>query len=270
MTRIGINILLTSTFFIAVLVFVTNVPAKSEADNRIIILYDSIGKHPAMQPDWGFAAYVEFNGKHMLFDTGNNAEILEQNSKAAEVDLSTIDFAVISHWHADHTAGLEYLRTINPNIPIYIPQDFSDTDKDQNKFKFTQLTEISEVSQDVFVISTIRDNANLSKLQELTLALQTSQGLILIAGCSHPGIQHIVEAATKIDARILNVLGGFHLLHTPQDKINSIAASLKEDYNVKQVAPGHCTGNAAVQEFMNIFQKDFIFAGLGTEIRVPR
>ena len=44
--------------------------------NRVTILYDSFGKSPSMTMDWGFAALVEYGGKHILFDTGNNSQIL--------------------------------------------------------------------------------------------------------------------------------------------------------------------------------------------------
>lgn len=223
-----------------------------------------------MKTDWGFAAFIEFSGKRILFDTGNNAEILKQNSNAANVDLSTIDFAVISHWHDDHTAGLDYLLEINPDVPIYIPKDFSKESPDRNNFKFTQLTEISEISQDIFIISALRDKPGLSKLQELTLVLQSSQGLILIAGCSHPGILQIVEAARKINSQIVNIFGGFHLLRTPAKEISAIASALRNEYKVQNIAPGHCTGKKAVLEFSNLFQEDFIHAGLGTVIELPR
>jgi 7,8-dihydropterin-6-yl-methyl-4-(beta-D-ribofuranosyl)aminobenzene 5'-phosphate synthase len=41
-----------------------------------------------MQKDWGYAAFVEYGGKRILFDTGNNPDILAQNAKAKGIDLS--------------------------------------------------------------------------------------------------------------------------------------------------------------------------------------
>lgn len=252
------------------LILITSPVVQSETSNRITILYDSFGNNPGMKTDWGFAAYIEFSGKRILFDTGNNAEILKQNSQAADIDLSTIDFAVISHWHDDHTSGLDYIRDINPNVPIYIPVDFSKENTDQNNFKITQLTEINEISQNIFIISALRNKPELSKLQELTLALQSSQGLILIAGCSHPGILQIVAAATKIDPQIVNIFGGFHLIRTPTKEIRTIASALKNEYKVQNIAPGHCTGETAVGEFSKLFQERLIYSGLGTVIELPQ
>jgi 7,8-dihydropterin-6-yl-methyl-4-(beta-D-ribofuranosyl)aminobenzene 5'-phosphate synthase len=43
---------------------------------QITILYDAFGKPGPMQKDWGYAALVEYGGKRILFDTGNNPDIL--------------------------------------------------------------------------------------------------------------------------------------------------------------------------------------------------
>src|SRR5689334_15665691 len=86
--------------------------------NRVTILYDAFGGRAGLTRDWGFAALVEYNGKRILFDTGNNADVFANNVRALGVDLRTIDFVVISHRHGDHTAGLNYLLTVNPGVRI--------------------------------------------------------------------------------------------------------------------------------------------------------
>src|SRR5881398_569163 len=91
--------------------------------NRITILYDAFGKPSSLKKDWGFSAFVEYDGKRILFDTGNNADIFAQNVKALGVDLKKLDFAVISHRHGDHTSGLSYLLGINPSVRIYVPKE---------------------------------------------------------------------------------------------------------------------------------------------------
>src|SRR5262249_37778934 len=95
----------------------------AESANRITILYDAFGKSSQLTRDWGFAALVEYDGKRILFDTGNNAQIFERNIKALKLDLSKLDFVVISHRHADHTSGLNYLLSINPTVKIYTPDE---------------------------------------------------------------------------------------------------------------------------------------------------
>src|SRR5215470_18548080 len=99
--------------------------AAAETPSRITILYDSFGKSPSLTMDWGFAALVEYGGKRILFDTGNNARIFEHNVKAAGVDLQKLDFAVMSHRHGDHMGGLAYLLKVNPTVKIYAPKERS-------------------------------------------------------------------------------------------------------------------------------------------------
>ena len=71
----------------------------------------------------GIAALIEYGGKRILFDTGNNPEILAQNTKAKGIDLSKLDFAIMSHRHGDHMGGLAYLLSVNPKVKIYAPKE---------------------------------------------------------------------------------------------------------------------------------------------------
>lgn len=90
---------------------------------QITVLYDAFGKTATMQKDWGYAAFIEYGGKRILFDTGNNPEILAQNAKAKGVDLTKLDFVVMSHRHGDHMGGLTYLLKVNPTVKIYAPKE---------------------------------------------------------------------------------------------------------------------------------------------------
>ena len=232
-----------------------------------------------------------------------NADIFKQNAAASNIDLSRTDFAVISHRHGDHTSGLNYLFEIHPNVPVYTPnekfglfgsqlpgdfypqiahlpthlrmyagntQEHINSGSPWNNANFIRLSETTEIANDIFIISTTSSTPGTLELQELSLALKSSAGLILVVGCSHPGIVNIVDTATKIDSRILNIFGGFHLLRTSVPKIRSIATALRSDYNVAKIAPGHCTGESAVNQFLKIFADDYVYAGLGTTIDLPK
>ena len=84
-------------------------PAYAQSNTaQITVLYDAFGKTSTMKKDWGFSALIEYGGKRILFDTGNNAEIFAHNVEAKGVDLRQLDFAVVSHRHGDHTSGLNH------------------------------------------------------------------------------------------------------------------------------------------------------------------
>src|SRR5580765_8906649 len=90
---------------------------------QITVLYDAFGKAAAMQKDWGYAALIEYGGKRILFDTGNNPDTLAQNARAKGIDLAKLDFVVMSHRHGDHMGGMAYLLSVNPKVKIYAPKE---------------------------------------------------------------------------------------------------------------------------------------------------
>src|SRR5215469_7672823 len=93
----------------------------AEPQSRITILYDAFGNDASMKKDWGFSALVEVAGKRILFDTGNDRDTFAANVKAKGVDLTNLDFVVVSHRHGDHMAGLSHVLSVNPNVKIYAP-----------------------------------------------------------------------------------------------------------------------------------------------------
>src|SRR5947199_1433508 len=93
------------------------------AECQITILYDGCGKDAASGKDWGFSALVEVAGKRILFDTGNDRDIFAANVKAKNIDLTNLDFVVLSHRHSDHMAGLSHVLSVNPKVKIYAPRE---------------------------------------------------------------------------------------------------------------------------------------------------
>jgi 7,8-dihydropterin-6-yl-methyl-4-(beta-D-ribofuranosyl)aminobenzene 5'-phosphate synthase len=71
----------------------------------------------------GYAALIEYGGKRILCDTGNNGDTLAQNARAKGIDLSKLDFVVMSHRHGDHMGGLAYLLSVNPKVKIFAPKE---------------------------------------------------------------------------------------------------------------------------------------------------
>ena len=96
--------------------------AAAGPENRITILYDAFGKDASMRKDWGFSALVEIAGKRILFDTGDDRDIFAANVKAKNVDLTKLDFVVLSHRHGDHMAGLAHVLSVNPTVKITRPR----------------------------------------------------------------------------------------------------------------------------------------------------
>lgn len=72
----------------------------------------------------GFSVFVEFDGKKILFDTGQSGAFVN-NAKKLGIRLSEADFVVLSHGHYDHTGGVPaLLKELRKKIPCYIGKEF--------------------------------------------------------------------------------------------------------------------------------------------------
>ena len=290
-------------FALAAVSLLLAISAHAVAKDRVTILYDAFSDNKAVTKDWGFSALVEHDGKRILFDTGNNAAIFERNVKALDVDLSKLDFVVISHRHSDHTTGLKYLLSVNPNVAIYAPNesvggifggaaapglikpvtslpehmryyDGHYPDKIPTGYpwsggNFVLVDKLTEISPGVFLVFTISKTPGTLELRELSLALRGPEGLSLIVGCSHPGIEEILQAATSIDPHVHFLCGGLHLVSTPETEIDRLVDNLKNKWKLEKVAPGHCTGEPAFLRLQKAFGNDYLYAGAGTRIEIP-
>ena len=300
----SVNVSINVTVLLIAMVSAAVSPGKAIAREgdlaQITILYDAFGKPSAMTKDWGFSAFIEYGGKRILFDTGNNAEIFEHNVKVKGVDLTNLDFVVVSHRHGDHMAGLNYLLKVNQKVKIYTPKEnfglfgaelpgtFYRRNEalppemryyDGNPPKvmhfgtpwpegnFARVTKTVEVAPGFYLILLKGPWGVDLDVMEISLAIDTPQGIVLIVGCSHPTIEKIVATAKQtINKPIHLVLGGTHLLPAKDDQIKQIARALRDDWKVEWIAPDHCTGEPAFAILKQAFGSRYLYAGVGTTI----
>jgi 7,8-dihydropterin-6-yl-methyl-4-(beta-D-ribofuranosyl)aminobenzene 5'-phosphate synthase len=102
-----------------------------------------------------------------------------------------------------------------------------------------------EIASGIYLIFLVSDKPGTLELHELSLALKAPNGMVLVVGCSHPGIDKIVQVAATIDPRIHLIVGGFHLVVANDAEIQTIVTALHDTLHVEYVAPGHCTGEPA-------------------------
>lgn len=234
---------------------------------KLTVIYDNNSTQNNLQADWGFSCLIESDTNKILFDTGDKGNILLKNMKELNIDPFSIDAIFISHADHDHTGGLSDFLKINSNIKIYYPISLHDKLVNMIKNYGAQLfpiKEFTEISPGLFSLGEIG-----KQRPEQTLVIRSSKGLIIITGCSHPGITNILEITKNKfpDEKIYLVLGGFHLYKSNEEEIKNIVQKIFE-MKILTIAPAHCTGNTANRIFNDIFSIDYIEIDAGKIIRV--
>ena len=279
----------------------STVASSAHGPDRVTILYDAFGESRNLKLDWGFSSLVEYSGKKILFDAGNNAEIFAANVKAIGIDLRNLDAVVISHRHGDHTSGLSYLLKVNPKVKIYVPAEtfgafgsvlpkgfYKSVDSLPEKMRyfhgeepepfssgspwpeadFVRIDTRTEIAPGIFLVPTISKTPGTLELRELTLAFDTPRGLVIVVGCSHSGVEEILTAASSLNPHIHMVVGGLHLVKATDTEIERLANALHDQWKLDRIAPGHCTGEPAFTKFKQVFGESYLYAGLGSVLEI--
>ncbi len=249
---------------------------------RLTVLVDnSVAGVPGVKAVWGFACLVEAQGHTVLFDTGANPAVLKENLAALKLDPSRIEAIVISHYHGDHTLGAPGLG-LPPGLRVFTPRSFDGYTKIVAAFDAAGLVRapvadrtellpgiaVSEPMQFGGPIS-LGKRAFTDKGWEECLTVDTAEGLVVVVGCSHPGILAMLEQVRQRTGRpIALVIGGFHLLGGSRDEARSIAGTMKA-MGVSRVSATHCTGGAAEAIFREVYADNYVDAGAGAVITVP-
>ncbi len=243
-------------------------------------LMENTTKSDYLQAEHGLSLYIETQGKKILFDTGESG-LFAKNAKQMGVDLSEVDYGILSHGHYDHGGGIATFFEANANAVMYMNKAafgnyYSGTEKyigldkslsSNNRIKIVE--DSLQLDKGIFISScndqtkvTEIDSCGLYKerngqflpddfLHEQYLCIEENGKKILFSGCSHKGVLNIMSWFTP-DVFI----GGFHLMDKDiiEDKalLEDIAQELKK-YPTKYYTC-HCTG---------VEQYDFLKACMG-------
>lgn len=157
----------------------------------------------------------------MLLDTGADGAILLENMAALGLDPEAVDVVVLSHNHDDRTGGLDHLLEANAAaragggecVTVYVPAGFPARARARARSAGATVVEVDaalEILPGVWSTGPVG-----SGLVEQALVVETSQGLLVVTGCAHPGadeldqpgkaatgcqVQHLVAGADGVNA----------------------------------------------------------------------
>jgi 7,8-dihydropterin-6-yl-methyl-4-(beta-D-ribofuranosyl)aminobenzene 5'-phosphate synthase len=232
----------------------------------------------------GLSLYIEFEGRKILFDTGQS-DLFIQNAAKLGIDLSQVDYLVISHGHFDHGGGLKHFLKINKKakiflhiyathkfytkifgfIPYYVGLDQrivaqknriyfleEDTQIEDNIILLEGFTEdFPQPESNKALFEKVKSKFITDKFNhELAMLLIENDEIVLFTGCSHSGIINIIEEVKLFSKtmKIKTTFGGFHI-HNPICKKNESPEYIdKLAEALGETDPvfytGHCTGES--------------------------
>jgi len=190
---------------------------------KIYILYDNNSRN-TFKSGWGFSCWIS-SDKEILFDTGWDSTILFHNMKKMNLNPEDIDILFLSHQHWDHTGSMaEILDLCNPEV--FAPKSFSE----HFKSEISQRSTLYEIENSVKISDNVYTTGELgSWIKEQSLLIKTDNGINIITGCAHPGVDKIVEKAKEF-GKIHSLIGGLHNF----DRFEILK-------NIDRIMPCHCT-----------------------------
>ncbi len=206
---------------------------------KLTIVFDNEVSQAGLQADWGFSCLVEDNGWRLLFDTGGNGRLLVRNFEKLKLDPRHIQEIFISHSHWDHIGGLAEVLNLNPTATVHLPGSC---------FRPHYAGHAVWVQGPCALSAKAFSTGELSGVEQ-SLVVKTTNGLVVLCGCSHPGVGLILESASRF-GRVSALVGGLHGF-----KEFDLLAGLD------LICPCHCTKHKT--EIMRLYPETAVQGGAG-------
>ncbi|MBN4074369.1 MAG: hydrolase [Alkaliphilus sp.] len=183
-------------------------------------------------------------------------------------------FYVGSHFFKN---GNKYRYSEEEMAHKYVGADFDEEFLRNRRIEIEYVNEnITKISEDVYIFANFDRSIDFEKNNhslrvkrgneyeidkfedEIVVGLDTKKGLLLLLGCSHPGIINIIETiAKRTSKRIYGIVGGTHLIEADEDRIKKTMEYLKK-VDTKILGFSHCTGVTAEKMFKEEFMQFYV------------
>ena len=241
--------------------------ALAQPELEIRVIYDNTSAREDVEAHWGFASVVTFQGRRVLFDSGTKPDLFLRNLKIMGVGVDSIEAAMISHQHPDHRNGVYKLFPLNRTMRVHFLDAFYE--KAYREAAAVSMNPRRETGSYELIPGAYSTGMIPGDPPEQSLAIETSQGIVLMVGCSHPGIVQIVETVRRqreVDS-IRLLMGGLHMFRQSAEEIQPQIERLQQ-LNVRKIMPGHCSGDLAKRMFAELYGANFETLGAGKVLRL--
>lgn len=272
-----------------------------EIAQKLTVLVNNTVYRSVLQAEHGWSVLIETKNGSLLFDLGQR-DLFKKNADFLKCDLEKVDKLVLSHGHYDHTGGLNLFLSINSSATVFAhPHVFKTRyavktgkkprnigmpaldKKHENRFCFT--SEPTQILPDVFVTGEIArkyDTKEITEgfffdpagkdvdlvLDDQSLIIKTSKGVVVLLGCCHAGVANTLEAVATFtgEKSFYMVLGGMHLSEASEKIMGETVQGLAK-FHVQKIGLAHCTGHRGGEALNRLFKGGIFYCDVGTVIQ---
>ena len=271
---------------------------------RITVLADDAVARPTLIAEHGLSMLIEADDRRILFDTGQG-RVLRCNAETLGIQFAGLDAVVLSHGHYDHTGGLAFLvQACSPTAiflhPAALQTKFSRSNSPAHramgmpessrqalravKDRVVWTESATELVPSVWCTGAIprvspgapgetrffldpeyREPDPL--IDDQALFIETTNGLVVIAGCCHAGVANTLDCVSALTGRteIFGMAGGLHLGQATQPQLEASADAISRR-KIRILGPCHCTGMQAHSHLRVRFHPLVRDVGVGTRL----
>lgn len=272
---------------------------------KIVTLLDDKPSDEKLSNTHGLSLYIETKDKKLLFDLGPN-NYYKKNAKKLGIDLNDVDYLVISHGHNDHGTGIKQFLKSNKKCEAYVSKRAFEDHVKRNGRQYDDIgigkapksdrihfvnREKLELSDTIFICDKVDfkkppigdDNLMIYEdgqyiedhfHHEIYVVIKEEDNVVLITGCSHKGIDNIVESIeNNMKGKITHIVGGLHFTHydtfnlRQTDHLQKIGDKFTKQRNMNVFAC-HCTGDDAYFELKQTMRDNLHQLNTGSIINI--
>lgn len=245
------------------------------------LLENNLSQNRALIAEHGLSFMVETENVKILFDCSAGSAA-RKNAKKMNVSLKDADYVVLSHSHYDHAGGYPDMADHGVLAPLITGPNFFEEKYAREGEKYVYLgcgfgpsfltkkgvthrvcEGCETLSEGCYVVGGFKRIHDFEKAparfvrqtkdgmiaddfpDEVCLVLEREKGLVMIVGCSHPGILNMIESVReRFGKPVYAVFGGSHLVEADEGRLAETMRLLK-DMGIARAGFNHCTGDAA-------------------------